>query len=100
MECEAELASGRLAEAKGKVSELESGVGSGESAKDQLVSAKAAVKRLSEAAAAAMAKRERRTGNRRSKPTPSATTAETWRRGKSDLDRAEEKLAELKAQKH
>ena len=33
MECEAELASARLAEAKGKVAELESGVASGESRK-------------------------------------------------------------------
>jgi multidrug resistance efflux pump len=65
------------------------------------VSAKAAVKRLSEAAAAAMAKRER----------AELDTAEANLHrqqqllklgvaGKSDLDRAEEKLAELKAQKH
>ena len=50
MECEAELARARLAEAKGKVAELESGVASSESAKDQLATTKAALKQLSEAA--------------------------------------------------
>jgi multidrug resistance efflux pump len=100
-ECEAELASARLAEAKGKVAELESGVASGESAKDQLAITKAAVKQLSEAAEAATAKRER--------AELEAAEANLHRQqqllklglaGKPDLDRAEEKLAELNAQKH
>jgi len=100
-ECETELASARLAEATGKVAELESGIASGESAKEQLATAKAALKRLSEAAVAATAKRER--------AELEATEANLHRQqqllklgvaGKSDLDRAEEKLAELKAQKH
>jgi multidrug resistance efflux pump len=101
MECEAELARARLAEAKGKVAELESGVASGESAKDQVATAKAALKQLSEATEAAMAKRER----------AELETAEANLHrqqellklgivGKSDVDRAEEKLSELTAQKH
>ena len=101
MECEAGLASARLAEAKEKVAEWESGVASGESAKDQLASAKAALKQLSEAAETATAKRER--------AELEAAEANLHRQqqllklgvaGKSDLDRAEEKLAELKAQKN
>ena len=101
MECEAELASARLAEAKGKVAELESGVASGESAKDQLASAKAALKQLSEATEAAKAKRERaeleiaEANVRRQQQLLKLGIA-----GKSDVDRAEEKVAELKAQKH
>jgi multidrug resistance efflux pump len=59
IQCEAELASARLAEAKQKIAELESGVTVSESAKDQLASAKAVLKQLSEATEAAKAKRER-----------------------------------------
>src|SRR4029453_6873091 len=59
IQCEAELASARLAGAKQKIAELESGVTVGESAKDQLASAKATLKQLSEATEAAKAKRER-----------------------------------------
>ena len=98
---EAELASARLAEAKGKVAELESGVTSGESAKDQLATAKAALKQLSEAAEAAKAKRERaeleiaEANLHRQQQLLKLGVA-----GKSDVDRAEEKLAELNAQKH
>ena len=101
MECEAELASARLAEAKGKVAELESGVASSERAKDQLATAKTALKQLSEAAEAAMAKRERaeletaEANIHRQQQLLKLAVA-----GKSDLDRAEEKLAELKVQKH
>ena len=101
MECEAELASARLAEAKGKVAELESGVASGESAKDQLASAKAALKQLSEATEAAKAKRERaeleaaEANVRRQQQLLKLGVA-----AQSDVDRAEQKVAELKAQKH
>jgi hypothetical protein len=59
IQCEAEVASARLAEAKQKLAELESGVTVGESTKDQLASAKAALKHLSEATEAAKARRER-----------------------------------------
>jgi hypothetical protein len=59
IQCDAELASARLTDAKEKVAELESAVAPGESAKDQLASAKSALKQLSDAAATATAKRER-----------------------------------------
>ena len=101
MECEAELASARLADAKEKVAELESGVATGQSAKDQLPSAEAALKQLSEAAEAATAKCQRaqleaaEANVRRQQRLLKLGVA-----GKSDVDRAEEKLAELKAQKN
>jgi multidrug resistance efflux pump len=80
---------------------LESGVASGENAKDQLTSTKAALKQLSEAAQAATAKRERaeleaaEANLRRQQRLLKLGVA-----GKSDVDRAEEKLAELKEQKN
>jgi multidrug resistance efflux pump len=101
IQCEAELASARLAGAKQKIAELESGVTVGESAKDQLASAKAALKQLSEATEAANAKRER--------AELEAAEANVQRQqqllklgvaAQSDVDGAEEKLAELKAQKN
>jgi multidrug resistance efflux pump len=101
IQCEAELASARLADAKEKVAKLESGVASGENAKDQLTSTKAALKQLSEAAQAATAKRERaeleaaEANLRRQQRLLKLGVA-----GKSDVDRAEEKLAELKEQKN
>lgn len=101
IQCEAELASTRLAEANAKVALLESGVGSGEVAKDQLATAKATLKQLSEAAEAAKAKRERaeleaaEANVRRQQQLLKLGVA-----AKSDVDQAEEKLAELKAQKH
>jgi multidrug resistance efflux pump len=101
IQCQAELANARLADAKQKVAELESAVASGESAKDQLASAKAALKQLSEAAEAATAKRDRaeleaaEANVRRQQQLLKLGVA-----GKSDVDRAEEKLAELKAQKN
>jgi multidrug resistance efflux pump len=101
IQCEAELANARLAEANQKVAELELGVASGESANDQLASAKAALQQLSEAAEAATAKRERaeleaaEANVRRQQQLLKLGVA-----AKSDVDRAEEKLAELKAQKN
>ena len=101
IQCEAELASARLAGAKQKIAELESGVTVGESAKDQLASAKAALKQLSEAAEAAKAKRERaeleaaEANVRRQQQLLKLGLA-----AQSDVDGAEEKLAELKAQKN
>ena len=101
IQCEAKLANARLAEAKKKAAELESGVASGERAKDQLASAKTALTHLSEAAEAATAKRER--------AELEAAKANLHRQqqllklgiaGKSDVDHAEEKLSELKAQKN
>jgi multidrug resistance efflux pump len=80
---------------------MESGVIPGESAKDQLASAKAALKQLSEAMEAARAKRERveleaAEGNvRREQQLLKLGIA-----AKEDVDRAEKKLADLKAQKN
>ena len=101
IQCEAELASARLAEAKQKLAELESGVTVGESAKDQLASAKAALKQLSEATEAAKAKRERaeleaaEANVRRQQQLLKLGLA-----AQSDVDGAQETLAELKAQKN
>jgi multidrug resistance efflux pump len=101
IQCEAEVASARLAEAKQKLAELESGVTVGESAKDQLAGAKAALKQLSEATATATAKRERaeleaaEANVRRQQQLLKLGVA-----AQSDVDGAEEKLAELKAQKN
>ena len=101
IQCEAELVSARLAEANAKVALLESGVGSGEDARDQLASTKATLKQLSEAAEAAKAKRER--------AELEAAEANVHRQqqllklgiaARSDVDDAEEKLTQLKTQKH
>jgi multidrug resistance efflux pump len=101
MECEAELASARLAEAREKVAELELGVASGESAHDQLANAKANLKQLSDATEAAKAKRlraeleiaEANVGRQRQ-------LLKLGVAGKLDVELAEERVAELKAQKH
>lgn len=101
MQCEAEVASARLAEAKQKVAEWESGVALAGSAKDQLPSAKAVLKQLGDAAATATAKRERAeleaadANVRRQQQLLKLGVA-----AKSDVDYAEAKVAELKAQKH
>jgi multidrug resistance efflux pump len=99
--CEAELASARLAEAKQKLAELESGAALAGSAKDQLANAKAALKQLNDAAATATAKRERAeleaaeaNVRRQQQLLKLGVTAQ------SDVDGAEEKLAELKTQKN
>jgi multidrug resistance efflux pump len=101
IQCEAELASARLTGAKQKIAELESGVTVGESAKDQLASAKATLKQLSEATEVAKAKRERaeleaaEANVRRQQQLLKLGLA-----AQSDVDGAKEKLAELKAQKN
>jgi len=101
IQCEAELASARLAEAKQKIADLQPDVTVGESAKDQLASTKAALKQLSEATEAAEAKRERaeleaaEANVRRQQQLLNLGVA-----AKSDVDHAQEKLADLKAQKH
>jgi multidrug resistance efflux pump len=101
IQCEAELANARLAEVRQKIADLQSNVASGESAKDQLASAKAALKQLSEATEAAKAKRER--------AELEASEANVRRQqqllklglaAQSDVNSAEEKLAELKARKN
>ena len=99
--CESDLANARLARAKEEVAAQESQVAAGESTKDELEAAKAALAQLTEAAQVAAAKRERaeldtaEANLRRQKKLLSLGTAH-----KSDVDRAQEKLAELKAPKN
>ncbi len=98
---ESDLATARVTQGKEKVAEVESRVASGENAKDELGAAKAALAQLTEAAQVALAKRERaeleaaEANVRRQQKLLKLGSA-----GKSDVDRAEEKLAELKAPKN
>jgi multidrug resistance efflux pump len=95
---ESDLANARVAQAKEKVAEQESRVASGEDAKAELALAKATLTQLTEAAQIAAAKRERaelefaEANVRRQQKLLKLGSAH-----KSDVDRAEEKLAELKA---
>src|SRR6266496_2379032 len=92
------LANARVTQAKEKVAEDESRVASGETPKDELDAAKATLAQLTEAAQVALAKRERaeleaaEANVRRQQKLLKLGSA-----GKSDVDRAEEKLAELRA---
>ena len=98
---ESDLANARVTQAKEKVAEEESRVASGENAKDELDAAKATLAQLTEAAQVALAKRERaeleaaEANVRRQQRLLKLGSA-----GKSDVDRAEERLAELKAPKN
>ena len=98
---ESDLANARVAQAKEAVAEQESRVASGENAKGELASAKATLAQLTEAAQIAAAKRERaelefaEANVRRQQKLLKLGSAH-----KSDVDRAEEKLAELKAPKN
>ena len=98
---ESDLANARLAQATEKVAEQESQVATGESPKSELESAKGTLAQLTEAAQIAGAKRERaeleaaETNLRRQQKLLALGSAE-----KSDVTRAEQKLAELKAQKN
>jgi len=98
---ECKLADARLALYKGEVAELESRVAFGENAKDDLANARATLAQLTEAAQIAAAKRERaelefaEANVRRQQKLLKLGSAH-----KSDVDRAEEKLAELKAPKN
>jgi hypothetical protein len=99
--CESDFANARVASAKEKVAEQESRVASGENAKDELDAAKAVLVQLTEVAEVAATKRERaelevaEANLRRQQKLLKLGSAE-----KSDVARAEEKLAELKAQKN
>jgi hypothetical protein len=99
MRCESDLANARVARAKGELAEKESQLATGEITRDELESMKTALAQLTEAAQAATAKRER--------AELEAAEANLRRQQKllklgigqkSDVTRAEEKLAELKAQ--
>ena len=101
VQCECNLANARLAVCKGEIVELESRMASGENAKDEFADAKATLAQLTEAAQIAAAKRER--------AEVEAAEANLRRQQKllklgaasaSDVNRAEEKLAELKLPKN
>ena len=100
VKCEAELASARVAQAKGTVAEQESRVASGDATKQELEVAKTALTQLIEAEQKAVAKRESvelefaEANLRRQQRLLKLGSAH-----KSDVSNAEEKLAELKAPK-
>jgi multidrug resistance efflux pump len=101
IKCEAELANARVAQAKETVAEQELRVASGESTKQELDVAKAALAQLIVAAETAVAKRESaelefaEANLRRQQRLLKLGSAH-----KSDVTNAEEKLAELKAPKN
>jgi len=98
---ESDLASARVIQAKEKAAEEESRVVSGENTKHELDVAKATLAQLTETAQVALAKRERaeleaaEANVRRQQKLLRLGSAD-----KSDVARAEEKLAELKAPKN
>jgi hypothetical protein len=98
--CEADLANARVAHAKEEVAAQESRIASGENAKDELETAKAALAQLNEAAQIAAQKREgaeldaAEANLRRQEKLLKLGIAR-----KSEVTDAQEKLAELKAQK-
>ena len=100
IKCEAELASARVAQAKGRVAEQESRITSGEGTKQELEVAKTALAQLIEAEQQAVAKRESaelefaEANLRRQQRLLKLGSAH-----KSDVTNAEEKLAELKGPK-
>src|SRR5216110_2072888 len=99
--CESNLANAQLARAKEEVAAQESQVAAGESTKDELEAAKVALAQLTEAAQSAAAKRERaeldaaEANLRRQQKLLTLGSAH-----KSDVNRAQEKLAELKSPKN
>jgi len=101
IKCEAELASARVAQAKEMVAEQESRVAAGETAKQELDLAKAALAPLIEAEQKAVAKRESaelefaEANLRRQQKLLKLGSAH-----KSDVTNAEERLAELKGPKN
>src|SRR5438105_15909106 len=98
---ESDLSNARVTQAKEKVAEEESRVASSENAKGELDAAKATLAQLTEAAQVAVAKRERaeleaaEVNVRRQQKLLKLGSAD-----KSDVDRAQEKLAELRAPKN
>ena len=97
---ESDLASARVTQVKEKVTEEESRVASGENAKDELDAAKATLAQLTQTAQVAVAKRDRaeleaaEANVRLQQKLLKLGSAD-----KSDVDRAQEKLAELKVPK-
>jgi hypothetical protein len=99
--CESDLANARVARAKEELAEKESELAAGEITKDELESMKTALAQLTEAAQVATAKRERaeleaaEANLRRQQKLLKLGVGQ-----KSDVTRAEEKIAELKAPKN
>jgi hypothetical protein len=99
--CESDLANARVARAKEELAEKESQFATGEITRDELEAMKTALAQLTEAAQVATAKRERaeleaaEANLRRQQKLLKLGIGE-----KSDVTRAEEKLAELKGQKN
>jgi hypothetical protein len=99
--CESDLANARVARAKDELAAKESQLAVGEITKDELEAAKAALAQLTEAAQIAAARRARaeldaaEANLRRQQKLLKLGSAH-----KSDVDRAEEKLAELKTPKN
>jgi hypothetical protein len=98
---ESDLANARVARAKEELAEKESQLATGEITRDELESMKTALAQLTEAAQAATAKREHAEleaaeANLRRQQ----TLLKLGIGQKSDVTRAEEKIAELKAQKN
>jgi hypothetical protein len=97
--CESDLANARVARAKEELAEKEAQLAAGEITRDELESMKTALAQLTEAAQVAAAKRERaeleaaEANLRRQQKLLKLGVGQ-----KSDVTRAEEKLAELKAQ--
>lgn len=101
IKCEAELASARVAQAKETVAEQEMRVASGETSKQELDVAKAALAQLIEAEQKAVAKRE--SAEVESAEANLRRQQRLLRLGsahKSDVTNAEEKLAELREPKN
>jgi hypothetical protein len=98
---ESDLANARVARAKEELAEKESQLATGEITRDELESMKTALAQLTEAAQAATAKRER--AELEAAEANLSRQQKLLKLGigqKSDVTRAEEKLAELKAQKN
>ena len=98
--CESDLADARVASAKEKVADYESRVASGENAKEELEAAEATLAQLTEAAQVATAKRER--AELEAAEANLSRQQKLLKLGiaqKSDVIDAQEKLAQLKAQK-
>jgi hypothetical protein len=99
--CESDLANARVARAKEELGEKESQLATGEITRDELESMKTALVQLTEAAQAATAKRERaeldvaEANLRRQQKLLQLGIGQ-----RSDVSQAEEKVAELKAQKN
>jgi hypothetical protein len=99
--CESDLANARVSRAKEELAEKESQLATGEITKDELESIKTALAQFTEAAQVATAKRGRaeleaaEANLRRQQKLLKLGIA-----GKDDVDRAQEKLAELKAPKN